>query len=52
MFSSEVVENLILILLIAADIPEAKDLETPLEVASWAWNWVRKYEVIMVVFVT
>lgn len=22
------------------DVPEAKDLETPLEVGSWAWNWM------------
>lgn len=25
---------------VTADIPEAKDLETPLEVGSWAWNWM------------
>jgi hypothetical protein len=22
------------------DVPEAADLETPLEVGSWAWNWM------------
>ena len=22
------------------DVPDAKDLETPLEVGSWAWNWM------------
>ena len=22
------------------DVPETKDLETPLEVGSWAWNWM------------
>lgn len=25
---------------VTADIPEAKDLETALEVGSWAWNWM------------
>jgi hypothetical protein len=25
---------------VTADIPETKDLETPLEVGSWAWNWM------------
>jgi hypothetical protein len=25
---------------VTADIPEPKDLETPLEVGSWAWNWM------------
>jgi hypothetical protein len=24
----------------ASDVPEAKDLETALEVGSWAWNWM------------
>ena len=28
------------VLFCSADVPEDKDLETPLEVASWAWNWV------------
>ena len=27
-------------LFVTADVPEAKDLETPLEVGSWAWNWM------------
>ena len=25
---------------VTSDVPEAKDLETPLEVGSWAWNWM------------
>ncbi|CAB9513846.1 expressed unknown protein [Seminavis robusta] len=25
---------------VTADVPEPKDLETPLEVGSWAWNWM------------
>lgn len=25
---------------VTSDIPEPKDLETPLEVGSWAWNWM------------
>lgn len=25
---------------VTSDIPEDKDLETPLEVSSWAWNWM------------
>jgi hypothetical protein len=25
---------------VTTDVPEAKDLETPLEVGSWAWNWM------------
>jgi hypothetical protein len=25
---------------VTADIPEARDLETPLEVSIWAWNWM------------
>lgn len=25
---------------IAVDVPEARDLETPLEVGAWAWNWM------------
>lgn len=27
-------------LYVTSDVPEAKDLETPLEVGSWAWNWM------------
>jgi len=27
-------------LAVTSDIPEDKDLETPLEVGSWAWNWM------------
>lgn len=27
-------------LFVTTDVPEAKDLETPLEVGSWAWNWM------------
>ena len=25
---------------VTSDVPEEKDLETPLEVGSWAWNWM------------
>jgi len=25
---------------VTTDVPEAKDLETPLEVGGWAWNWM------------
>jgi len=25
---------------VTTDVPEDKDLETPLEVGSWAWNWM------------
>ena len=25
---------------VTCDIPEARDLETPLEVSIWAWNWM------------
>mmetsp|Transcript_1523 Transcript_1523/g.1356 ORF Transcript_1523/g.1356 Transcript_1523/m.1356 type:complete len:236 (-) Transcript_1523:48-755(-) len=25
---------------VTSDVPEPKDLETPLEVGSWAWNWM------------
>ena len=25
---------------VTSDVPEDKDLETPLEVGSWAWNWM------------
>jgi hypothetical protein len=25
---------------VTTDVPEAKDLETPLEVGAWAWNWM------------
>lgn len=25
---------------VTADVPEDKDLETPLEVGAWAWNWM------------
>lgn len=25
---------------VTSDVPDAKDLETPLEVGSWAWNWM------------
>ena len=25
---------------VTADVPEPQDLETPLEVGSWAWNWM------------
>ena len=25
---------------VTSDIPDDKDLETPLEVSSWAWNWM------------
>lgn len=25
---------------VTSDVPEDKDLETPLEVSSWAWNWM------------
>ena len=25
---------------VTADVPEPKDLETPLEVGSWSWNWM------------
>jgi hypothetical protein len=25
---------------VTADVPEPKDLETPLEVGTWAWNWM------------
>jgi len=27
-------------LYVTTDVPEAKDLETPLEVGGWAWNWM------------
>jgi hypothetical protein len=27
-------------LYVTSDVPEEKDLETPLEVGSWAWNWM------------
>lgn len=27
-------------LYVTSDVPEAKDLETPLEVGGWAWNWM------------
>jgi hypothetical protein len=27
------------------EVPEDEDLETPLEVASWAWNWVSSNEI-------
>lgn len=27
-------------LYVTSDVPEAKDLETPLEVGSFAWNWM------------
>ena len=27
-------------LFVTSDVPDAKDLETPLEVGSWAWNWM------------
>jgi hypothetical protein len=27
-------------LYVTSDVPEDKDLETPLEVGSWAWNWM------------
>jgi hypothetical protein len=33
-----------------SDVPEDRDLETPLEVASWAWNWMEpplgQYDII------
>ncbi len=25
---------------VTSDVPDDKDLETPLEVSSWAWNWM------------
>jgi len=27
-------------LFVTTDVPDDKDLETPLEVGSWAWNWM------------
>ena len=27
-------------LFVTTDVPDEKDLETPLEVGSWAWNWM------------
>jgi hypothetical protein len=29
-----------MLLLFIVDVPEEKDLETALEVGSWAWNWM------------
>jgi hypothetical protein len=28
------------VLFLSVDVPEAKDLETPLEVGTFAWNWM------------
>ena len=32
-------------------IPEARDLETPLEVSIWAWNWMEVSAYIAVILI-
>lgn len=36
---------------VTCDIPEARDLETPLEVSIWAWNWMEVSAYIAVLLI-